>query len=183
MTRLAYFDSLFPALPRHSLRGARYLALLAAITAVSVPLLALMYRWLDDDAAAIAILFAGAAMVTATLLLRTGVSLALARNGFIGSLFVLKVWMAFHYGGLNAATTGWFVLCPLVAALTGSTRAAVVWSALVFKAYVVLFLWSRFVGPFIPYPVRAPDVLAFAGQLGLLVLVTVIALCFRAEQD
>lgn len=183
MTSLARLDRLLPRHLQAGRRGARYLALLAAITAASMPLLVGMYLWLQDGAAAVAVLCAGAIMATAPLLLHGGASVALACNVFIGSLFVLKIWLATHLGGLNAASTGWFILCPLVAALTGGTRAALVWSALVCKVYAVLFLWSRFVQPFVPRPVRDPDVLAFAGQFGLLVLVTVIALCFCAASD
>jgi len=184
MIALARLDRCLPAaLAPGDLPAARHLALLAAITAASLPLLMLMYHWLAFDAAAIAVLCAGAVMASAPLLLRAGASLAAASNVFIGSLFVLKIWLAIHLGGLNAATTGWFVLCPLVAALVGGTRAALVWSALVFKAYVVLFLWSRFVAPFVPHPVTDPDLLAFGGQLGLLVLVTIIALCFHPDMN
>ena len=183
MTVLAHLDRLLPPglqLPG-ALRAARHLALLAAITGASVPLLMLLYHWLGFDAAAVAVMMAGAAMVAAPLLLRVGLPFTYACNVFISSLFVLKIWLAVHLGGLASATTAWFVLCPLVAALLGGARPALVWSALVFKVYVVLFLWGRFVGPFLPYPVVAPDVLAFAGQLGLLVLASVVALCFCSD--
>lgn len=164
-------------------RAVRHLRLLAALTAASVPLLMLLYHLLAFDAAAIAVLCAGAVMVAAPFLLRAGASLTVARDVFIGALFVLKVWLAIQLGGLNAATTGWFVLCPLTAALLGGIRPALVWSALVFKVYVVLFLWSRFVAPLTPYPVNEPQVLALGGQLGLLVLVTVLAWCFQDGPD
>jgi hypothetical protein len=162
---------------------ARHLTLLAGITAASVPLLMLMYHWLAYDAAAVAVLCGGAAMAFSPLLLRAGASMEVASNVFISALFVLKTWLAVHLGGLGAVSTSWFVLCPLVAALLGGARPAVVWSALVFKVYIVLFLWTRFVAPLAPHPVRDPNVLALAGQLGLLMLVTVIVLCFRAEPD
>lgn len=164
-------------------RAARHLTLLGAVTAASVPALMLLYHWLHDDTAALAVLCAGAAMAAAPLLLRAGIGLTGARNLFIAALFMLKIWLAVHFGGLAAPTTAWFVLCPLVAALLGGTRAALVWSALVFKAYVVLFLWGRFVQPFVPAPVTDPQALALAGQLGLLALVTVLALCFCADRD
>ena len=160
---------------------ARDLTLLAGLTAASVPLLMLLYHWLAYDAAAVAVLCAGAVMALSPLLLRAGFSMEVASNAFLSALFVLKIWLAAHLGGLGAVSTSWFVLCPLVAALLGGTRPALVWSALVFKAYAVLFLWDRFVAPLAPHPVLDPQVLALAGQLGLLVLVTVIALCFCAR--
>ncbi|MDQ2819987.1 MAG: hypothetical protein M3Y65_06285 [Pseudomonadota bacterium] len=160
-------------------RAARHLTLLAAITAASVPLLMLLYHLLAFDAAAIAVLCAGAVMVATPFFLRAGASMTLARDVFIGGLFVLKIWLAIHLGGLGSATTGWFILCPLIAALLGGTQPALVWSALVFKVYVVLFLWGRFVEPLAPFPVNEPQVLAFSGQLGLLVLVTVLAVLFQ----
>jgi hypothetical protein len=166
-----------------ALRAAGHLTLLAQITAASVPLLMLLYHWLAYDAAAIAVLCGGAVMALSPLLLRAGFSMEAASNVFISALFVLKIWLAAHLGGLGAVSTSWFLLCPLVAALLGGTRPALVWSALVFKVYAVLFLWDRFVSPLAPHPVRDPTVLALAGQLGLLVLVLVITLCFRAEPD
>jgi len=159
---------------------ARHLALLAGITAASVPPLMLLYHWLQYDAAAVAVLCAGAVMALSPLLLRAGCSMEVASNVFIAALFVLKTWLAVHLGGLAAVSTSWFVLCPLVAALLGGTSPAIVWSALVCKVYAVLFLWDRLVSPLAPHPVRDAQVLALAGQGGLLVLVTVIALCFRA---
>lgn len=167
--------------PMHAMRAARHLGLLASITAASVPLLMLLYHWLGCDAAAIAVLCAGAVMAGTPLLLRAGWRLEHAANLFLAALFGLKIWLAVHLGGLGAATTAWFVLCPLVAALLSGTRAAIVWSALVFKAYVVLFLWDRFVSRFVTDPVLDPQVLAFAAQLGLLALVTIIALCFASN--
>jgi hypothetical protein len=162
---------------------ARHLALLAGITAASVPPLMLMYHWLQYDAAAVAVLCAGVPMALSPLVLRAGFSIEVASNVFISALFVLKIWLAVHLGGLGATSTTWFVLCPLVAALLGGVRPAVVWSALVFKVYVILFLWTRFVAPLAPHLVRDAEVLALAGQLGLLVLVTVIAVCFCARTE
>lgn len=162
---------------------ARHLTLLAGITAASVPVMMLLYYWLAFDAAALAVLAFGAVMVAAPLLLRAGASPELASNVFLSGLFALKVWLACHLGGVAAVSTAWFVLCPLVAALLGGARPAVVWSALVFKVYVVLFLWTRFVAPLVAHPVRDAAVLALAGQLGLLVLATVIALCFCGKHD
>lgn len=167
--------------PCAKLRAARHLSLLAALTAASVPLLMLLYHWLGDDTSAIAVLCAGAAMAAAPLLLRAGRSIETASNVFIGALFTLTIWLAIHLGALGAASTAWCVLCPLVAALVSGTRAALVWSALVFKVYVVLFLWGRFVHPFVPYPVADPQVLALVNQLGLLALVTVLALRLRSD--
>jgi hypothetical protein len=161
-----------------ALRAAGHLTLLAQITAASVPLLMLLYHWLGVDAAAVAVLCAGAVMAGTPLLVRAGWRVQHAANLFLAALFALKCWLAVHLGGLGAATTAWFVLCPLVAALLSGPRAAIVWCALVFKAYVVLFLWYRFVSPFAAAPSHAPQVLAFAAQLGLLALVTIVALCF-----
>lgn len=159
-------------------RAARHLTLLAASTAASAPLLMLLFHWLRDDAAAVAVLGAGAAMAGAPLLLRAGRSLELATNVFLSALFALTVWLAVQLGGLAAATTAWLVLCPLVAALVNGTRAALVWSALVFKAYAVLFLWDRYVSAFVAYPVADPQLLALAGQLGLLGPVLAVTLCW-----
>lgn len=183
---LARFDRLFPAqLAAHSrhLRSARRLALMAAMTAAGTPLLVLFYYLLGFDAAAIAVLCAGTVMVAAPLLLRAGASLEWAANLFIAAVCVLATWLATQLGGLAAPTVSWFILCPLAAALLGGTRPALVWSALVFKVVAVLFLWGRYVAPFVAHPVADAQVMALASHLVWLAWVAVLAMCFSSAAD
>ena len=175
---LKAFDVVVPASMRAQparLLGARHLSLLAAVTALSVPLLVLMYHLIGCDAVAVAVTVAGAAMVASPLLLGTRFGLAGARDVFVGALFVLKVWMGVHLGGIAAPTTSWFVLCPAVALLVGGLRPGLAWGALVLAAVVALFVGGR-MGALPPSmaDAAATSIMQLASAVGLLVLITLI---------
>jgi hypothetical protein len=155
-------------------QAARNLTILAAITAVSAPLLTVMYHLLGYDAAGTVVLTAGVVMMTAPFALNAGAGIALARDLFIGALFVLKIWMGLHLGGVGAPTTAWFLLCPAVAMLLGGLRPALLWSALVGAAVLVLFALER--GGALPaaHPVADMPVLQLVSVLALVALVTII---------
>src|SRR5205085_6545104 len=113
-------------------------SILAGVTALSIPLLTLMYHLLGYDAVGMVVLTAGIVMMITPFML-TCLGLALARDVFISALFLLKVWMAVYLGGVSAPTTSWFVLCPAVAFLIGGQRPGLAWGALVLAAVVVVF--------------------------------------------
>jgi hypothetical protein len=95
-------DSILPASLRADTRqwqAARNLTILAAVTALSVPLLTTMYHLLGLDAVGMVVLTAGVVMMVAPFTLAAGLPIAAARDLFVGALFLLKVWMAVHLGG------------------------------------------------------------------------------------
>jgi hypothetical protein len=184
---LSFFDRVIPAAVRADdvqLQAARHLALLAAVTALSVPLLTLMYHLLGYDAVGMMVLTAGIVMMVSPFTLTAGLGIAVARNLFVGALFLLKVWMAVHLGGVGAPTTPWFVLCPAVAMLVGGLRPGLIWSALVLVTVVLLFALGR-MGILPPAPLDAgADILQFASVVGLLALVTlIVALALGVGRD
>jgi hypothetical protein len=174
---LTFFDRVIPAPVRadcNQLQAARHLTLLAAVTALSVPLLTLMYHLLGYDAVGMMVLTAGIVMMISPFTLAAGLGIAVARNLFVGALFLLKVWMAVYLGGVAAPTTPWFVLCPAVAMLVGGLRPGLVWSALVLVTVVLLFAFGQM--GLLPAAPSGPGmaVLQFASVVGLLALVTLI---------
>lgn len=183
---MSAFDRVIPAAVRanpRELRAARQLTLLAAIVALSVPLLTMMYHFLGYDAAGMVVLTAGIVMMIAPFAMNAGLGLAMARDLFIGALFLLKIWLALHLGGLAAPTVPWFLLCPLVAVLLGGVRPALVWGALVIGALLVIFAIEQRAGPFIAFPVNNAAVLQLVSLVGLVALSTIVALCFNADFD
>jgi len=161
------------ALPRQW-QAARHLALLAALTAASAPLLALLYHVLGFDAAGMVVLTGASVMMVAPFTLNAGFSLASARNLFIAALFVLKVWLALHLGGVGASTVPWFALCPMIALLVGGLRPGLVWGAIVLATLAALFAAERSGVPMGPFPVSDPSLLALVSSIGLVVLGSVI---------
>jgi hypothetical protein len=178
------FDSILPAPLRADTRqwqAARNLTVLAAVTALSVPLLTTMYHLLGLSAVGMVVLTAGIVMMVTPFTLAAGLPIAAARDLFIGALFLLKVWMAFYLGGLAAPTTSWFVLCPAVAMLLGGLRPALLWSALVGATLVALFVLEGSGALGAPLGGRAATVLQFASVVGLMALsVLILALATGA---
>jgi hypothetical protein len=171
------FDRILPdavRTDRAQWQAARHLAILAAVTAASVPLLTLMYHLLGYDAVGMVVLTAGIVMMVAPFTLTAGLPMAVARDLFVGALFLLKVWMGVHLGGVAAPTTPWFVLCPAVAMLVGGLRPGLAWAAVVAVTVLVLFALGQagLIAPVDAGP--ATPVLQLASMLGLAALVTLI---------
>ena len=181
MSHLRVFDRIVPVgLQAHpaELQAARHLSLLAAVTALSAPLLTAMYHWLGHDTAGMVVLTGGIGMMVSPFILHWGVSLGVARDLFVGVLFLLKVWLALHLGGLDAPTVPWFLLCPAVAMLLGGIRPGLVWTGVVTVAISALFLKER-AAPLVADPVGDPQVLQLVSTLGLCFLVTIIVALAR----
>jgi hypothetical protein len=184
-----FLPTLDRAIPAHvrarpnQLRGARNLTLLAALAAVSVPMLTVMYHLLGYDAASTVVLTAGIVMMIAPFALGAGCCLAVARDLFIGALFILKIWLAVHLGGVAAPTVPWFLLCPLIAVLVGGAVPGMLWGAIVTLTVIALFVIEQTGSPFIAHPVNNPAVLVLVSVVGLIVFTTIIALCFRANME
>jgi hypothetical protein len=181
MGRLQAFDTILPAALQArpaELQAARHLTLLACVTALSAPLLTAMYHWLGDAAAGMVVLTAGIAMMVSPFVLHAGFGLGVARDLFIGALFLLKVWLALHLGGLEAPTVPWFLLCPAVAMLLGGIRPGLLWTGAVTLAVTALFVLERS-APLVAYPVANPQVLELVSTLGLIFLSTIIVALAR----
>ncbi|HEX9171064.1 MAG TPA: hypothetical protein VF861_00215 [Telluria sp.] len=181
MSHLRVFDRILPVSLQSrpaELQAARHLSLLAAVTALSTPLLNAMYHWLGHDTAGMVVVTAGIGMMVSPFILHWGVGIGVARDLFVGVLFLLKVWMALHFGGLAAPTVPWFLLCPAVAMLLGGIRPGLVWTGAVTLAVVALFVQER-MAPLVADPVRDPLVLELVSTLGLFFLVTIIVALAR----
>lgn len=161
------------AVPR-DLQAARHLALLAALTGVSAPLLAMLYHVLGFDAAGMVVFTGATVMMVAPFTLNAGFSLASARNLFIAALYALKVWLALNLGGIGAPTVSWFILCPMVALLLGGLRAGLLWAGLVVATLFALYFTEQGGLAMQAYPVSDPALLDLASNVGLAVLASVI---------
>lgn len=170
-------DRLIPgalrALPR-KWQAARNLVLLAALTGISAPVLAMLYHVLGVDEAGMIVLTGATVMMAAPFTLNAGLSLALARNLFIAALYVLKVWLALNLGGVRAPTVSWFILCPMVALLLGGLRPGLAWAGIVLATLAGLFAAEHGGVAMQAYPVSDPALLGLASAIGLVVLASVI---------
>jgi hypothetical protein len=181
---LSAFDRLIPTEVRArpaDLRAARLLMMLAASAAISVPLLTAMYYLLGFDAAGRVVLTGGLVMLVSPFAMNAGVGVAAARELFICALFVLKIWLAVHLGGLGAPTVQWFVLCPMIAMLLGGARPGLLWSAVVALTVLAIFYLERVGGKFVAHPVADLQILNLVSVLGLLAFTTIIVLLFWAR--
>lgn len=171
-----------PARCRHSdLRSARHLVMLALITGVSAPLLALLYHYLNFDEAGIIVLSGGMIMLLSPFLLKIGMRLAVAREVFVCTFYGLKIWLACHLGGLDAPTVPWFLLCPMIAMLLGGGRPGLVWTGIVSATALAIFYLERTGMHFPSFPVSDPQLLQLASVLGLFTLSTVLLVFYWAN--
>jgi hypothetical protein len=161
------------AVPSHW-QAARHLAMLAGLTAVSAPLLAILYHFLGFNAAGMVVFTGACVMMVAPFTLNAGFSLASARNLFITALFALKVWLAMHLGGIGAPTVSWFILCPMIALLLGGLRAGLAWGAIVLATLFGLFVAEQNGVEIVSFPVSSPLLLDLVSNIGLVVLASVI---------
>jgi hypothetical protein len=174
---LSVFDRVIPIgvrADRIQLHGARNLALLAAVTALSVPLLTVMYHLLGYDLVGMMVLTAGVVMMVSPFTLVAGLGLPVARDIFIGALFLLKVWMAVNLGGVGAPTTSWFVLCPAVAMVVGGLRPGVIWATIVLVTVIAVFIFGQLGFIRAGSASSGMAILHLASFVGLLALVTLI---------
>ena len=161
------------AVPR-DWQAARHLAILAALTAASAPLLAMLYHVLGFNAAGMVVFTGACVMMVAPFTLNAGFSLASARNLFITALYALKIWLALHLGGIGAPTVSWFILCPMIALLLGGMRPGLAWAAIVLATLSGLFIAQQSGVPMASFPVSSPALLDLASNIGLVVLASVI---------
>jgi uncharacterized membrane protein YjjP (DUF1212 family) len=183
---LSVIDSFIPESVRccrSSARPAQHLVMLALIAGFSAPLLALLYLHLNFDDAGIVVLSGGMLMLLSPFALRIGMRLALVREVFVCTLYGLKIWLAYHLGGLEAPTITWFLLCPMIAMLLGGKRPGVVWTAIVSLTALAIFYLERTGVPFAVFPVSNPQLLQLASMLGLFTLSTVILLLFQQNSE
>jgi hypothetical protein len=183
-TIMPLFDRILPdalRADRDQWQAARHLAILAAVAACSVPVLTLMYHLLGYDQVGMMVLTAGIVMMVAPFTLTAGLPVAVARDLFVGALFLLKIWMGVHLGGVGAPTTPWFVLCPAIAMLVGGLRPGLLWAAAASAAVLVLFVLGQ-AGMIAPADTgQGAAVLQLASMFGLVALGTlVIALAMGA---
>lgn len=164
------------------LRAARHLILLAAITGISAPLLTVMYHLLGYEAAGRVVLTGGLVMLVAPFTLNAGVALPIARDLFLGALYILKIWLVLHLGGLGSTSIQWFVLCPMIALLLGGARPGLAWSAIVALTVAAIFVLERS-GGFIVHPGGDQTILNLVGVLGLFALLTIVGLLFADDRS
>ena len=168
------------AVPR-DWRAARHLAVLAALTAVSAPLLAMLYHVLGFAAAGMVVCTGACVMMVAPFTLNAGFSLASARNLFIAALFALKVWLALNLGGIGAPTVSWFILCPMIAVLLGGMRAGLLWAGIVVATLSGLFIAENSGVAMHAFPVSDPALLDLVSNVGLAVLASVIVVLASSD--
>jgi uncharacterized membrane protein YjjP (DUF1212 family) len=155
--------------------------MLAWITGFSAPLIALLYHYLNFDEAGIVVLAGGLIMLLSPFLLKMGMRLALAREVFVCTFYGLKIWLAYHLGGLEAPTVPWFLLCPMIAMLLGGGRPGIAWTGIVSVTALAMFYLERTGMHFSAFPVSDPQLLQLASVLGLFTLSTVLLLFFWAN--
>jgi diguanylate cyclase (GGDEF)-like protein len=97
------------------------------IAFVTSPFYAWIYYLLHDNEGALVILIGEIVMLSSLIALKYSKTPTIAGNIFVFSLTLLLTWLSYHLGGLQAPTTYWLVLPPLIALFVGNIKSGLVW--------------------------------------------------------
>ncbi|MBK4737059.1 GGDEF domain-containing protein [Noviherbaspirillum pedocola] len=126
---LGYFMPSGDASTEHRISVAN-LVIVSMMGALLVPAFVAEYAVLGMWNLALPLLAVTPFMLGAPLIYRCSGSLALAREIFILALFGFKTWESIVFGGAVSPGSLWYIACPLMAIMLGSTGSALTWLAI-----------------------------------------------------
>ncbi len=151
----------------------------AFIASIATPSYALLYYYLHFYQASFIILLVGFIITSAIFLLRLPGSLILARELILLSSFLCLTWLSYRMGGLNAPTSFWLIMPPLLAIFFGSILEGLLWSFICFVTIVIFFLLAYLQIPLPASPVTKPLLLYTASLGGLIVIIFCLVYFFE----
>lgn len=161
-------------------RNAENTVFLGLLAGLSVPIFALLYHYLEFDTAAVIVLCGGAAMICTPLVVKATARVAWGREYFIGSFYVMKMFLAYYLGGIAAPTLPWLLLCPMVAMALGSVRSCAQWGIIIAVTVTGMFyLQTRGVVVFPAIPFTDQRLLQVVSILGLFIFSAILLLFLK----
>lgn len=161
-------------------KAAEGVVTLAFLAALAVPFFALLYFYLDFIGASAIVLLGGLAMASAPFILKFTGKLSVAREVFVVSLFLMKVWLAYYLGGIESPTLPWLLLCPMISMALGGVRQGSIWGTIITITVLVIFLLQTMEANFFPAPVIVDQrLLQMISMLGLFIFSAIVILLFR----
>lgn len=112
----------------------------AFIAAVTTPLFSLFYLDLHKKSDALIILVSGAIISATPFILKLTGKLALCRQIFILSLYIVIAALTFKLGGIFAPTISWLSLVPVLAVFVGSIELGVAWGIIVIATISTMYI-------------------------------------------
>jgi diguanylate cyclase (GGDEF)-like protein len=117
------------------------LANLALLATLFVPCFVAHYLYFDLWNLAIALMFASVLMIGAPWIYQKTGSIAVAREGFLVSLFGYTFGESIFFSGVISPSSAWFVTMPIIAILLGSIRSGIAWLVISVSAFLGLYYW------------------------------------------
>lgn len=150
-----------------------------AMAALAGPFYAMTYFLLGFTAAAQEILVCCAVMFSTPFLLRWTGSIFIAREVFLGAVFVNFSWLTYHLGGLNAPTVGWLISGPVVAMFLGGVPSSLFWMTMSCFTVSVLYILGQAGVPLPSHPVQQLELLYLICHVGLFMVMVLFMALFE----
>ena len=148
------------------------------LSAIAVPLFALVYLVLGDQHAALFCCLATVGIALSAYMLIDPARLGQARETLTVTLFLLLLALSAVVGGGRAPSVIWFAVCPMIAAAGGGVSRGTAWLGAGLLAMLSIYV-GDLAGIF-PAPVVADlHVLSFIGNAGFLLLVGIFLMFYE----
>jgi diguanylate cyclase (GGDEF)-like protein len=149
------------------------------MAALAGPFYAMTYYLLGFTAAAQEILLCCTVMFATPFLLRWTGSIFIAREVFLGAVYVNFSWLTYHLGGLSAPTAGWLISGPVVAMFLGGVPSSLFWMAMSCFTVAVLYVLDQAGIPLPSHPVQQLQLLYLVCHVGLFMVMVLFMALFE----
>ncbi len=156
-----------------NLVGAFFIAIIVMIC------FAIIYYFLKQPAATIALLFIASLNILLLLQLKYIGSIKLSREGILGLTFLVLIWLSYSQGGLFSPTLFWIAIVPLTAIYLGSRLSGFFWEIACIIAILVFYLIYINSLPMPVFPIKNAPLFECIAIIGLMITFFLLALLFE----
>jgi|GEM_PF-5148598 len=177
-----FLSSLIPGSLKHDILIHSYAKNLVGsmlIASIAAPFYAILYYLLNFPRASYLILAVWLMIIISILVLKYFSSLFLSRELIVFSIFFCLTWLTYSMEGLNAPTSIWLILPPMLAIFFGSMLSGIFWTCLcLIEALIFLYLdYANFSLP--RSPISHPILLQALSLGGLIVTIFFLVYFFE----
>jgi diguanylate cyclase (GGDEF)-like protein len=161
------------------LMRAEHLVHAAALAALCGPFYACSYYLLGAARASTTILLCCALIAAVPFLLRATANVFLAREAFLGIIFLNFSWLTVHLGGVDAPTAAWLITAPVAAMFLGGAITASFWLVMSCVTIVAIYFFPHMLASTPQFASNSLHLLHLICNLLLYAVVVVFVLLFE----
>lgn len=155
----------------------------ALIALIVTPSFASLYYFLGFHLAGGVIAITGSIYIGVILLFQHIRRLGLIREISVGILYLCIAWLTYQLGGINASSTYWLAIPPLLSVLFGGLRSGIVWSCISVVTIVAIY-WLEYSNYPIPAsPIENTLLLQLLSAIGLIAITFTLVYFFEKQRQ